>query len=268
MLVNINDYFCQGHVNKSNAYLTLKPISPLNNWVQEFWQLNVPDGRYFYRSIPDNCVDMIINLTLPEEAFFVTPFSSAKVFEMIGSVSYFGVRFRILGQQGIISTPLSEWNTIDNITNFNDILPESLLSLFRNGAYDEMSFHKRCEYFSKVLLAVLRPCEVDRRLIRYILYCHQSLASNIDLSNKQCSEFGLSARHLRRLTSQYLGLSPREFAKVFRFQKTVHAMNTEDRPSAWVDCYYDQPHFNRDFKKISGVTPNDFRSMSVLYNTD
>lgn len=268
MLVNINDYSFQGRVNDSDSYFTSKPISPLSNWVQEFWQLNVPNGKYFYRSVPDNCVDIIINLTFPEEAFIVTPFSSAKVFEMTGPVSYFGIRFRILGHHAIIQAPLAEWSNDDNVISLSDILPKHLLSALNNSAYQVMPFQKRCEFFSQVLLAVLRSSEVDHRLIRYILYCDRSFASNIDLSNKQCSKFGVSARHLRRLTSQYLGLSPREFAKVYRFQKTLRAMRMENCVNVWAHYYYDQPHFNRDFKNMSGVTPSEFRSMSVLYNTD
>jgi len=268
MLMNINDYSCQGQVNNSNAYFTFKPSSPINNWVQQFWQLNVPDGRYFYRSVPDNCVDLIINLNHPEDTIIVTPFSTAKVFEMAGPISYFGIRFRLLGHQGLITTPLGEWNSIDNVTNISDILPKHLLSALVDGAYQTMPFQKRCQYFIQLLLDVLRPSEVDSRLIRYILYCNQNIASTINLSNKQCAEFGVSARHLRRLTLQYLGLSPREFAKVFRFQHTLRTMNTVDYASAWSHCYYDQPHFNRDFKRLSGITPQEFRSLSVLYNTD
>jgi len=266
MQININDYSFQGKVDNAKSYLTFKPVSPLSNWVQEFWQLNVPEGKYFYRSVPDNCVDIIINLTFSEEPFIVTPFSSAKVFEMTGPVSYFGIRFRILGHQAITQIPLGEWSHDGNVISISDILPKHLLSALNDGTYQVMSFQKCCEFSSKILLDNLRYCEVDRRLMRYILYCDQRITSNIDLSNKQCSEFGVSARHLRRLTSQYLGLSPKEFAKVFRFQKALLAMNTDGCPNVWADYYYDQPHFNRDFKNMSGVTPNEFRTMSVLYN--
>jgi len=268
MLININDYSLQGHVSRSNAYLTLKPAFPLSHWVQEFWQLNVPMGRYFYRSVPDNCVDIIYNITSPEEAFIVTPFSSAKVFEMTGPVSYFGMRFRVLGHQGIIKAPLGEWPNKDNVTDLNDVFPSHLTNVLNDCAYQNMPFQKRCNFLSELLLSVLRPSEVDKRLIQYMLYCDQHHDSNMDLSDKQCSEFGLSARHLRRLTSQYLGLTPRGFAKVFRFQKILKAMNTKGCANAWANHYYDQAHFNRDFKKLSGITPSEFQVMSALYNTD
>ena len=266
MTLNIDIHSCQGRVEQPKAYSTLKPLSPLNHWVKEFWQLNVPDGLYFYRSVPDNCVDMIVNLKCPEETFFVTPFSTAKVFEMTGPISYFGIRFTILGHQVIIDAPLGGWNDVDSVIGIDDILPKHTLNALYGGCYKPMSFQSRCEYLSKTLLGVLDPYEIDSRLMRYILHCNHN--TTIDLSERQCSEFGVSARQLRRLTSQYLGLTPRGFAKTLRFQNTLQAINTGSYDKLWHNYYYDQAHFNRDFKKMSGVTPSEFKTMSVLYNTN
>ena len=266
MTLNIDIHSCQGRVEQAKAYSTLKPLSLLNHWVKEFWQLNVPDGRYFYRSVPDNCVDMIINLTFPEEAFIVTPFSTAKVFEMTGPISYFGIRFHILGHQGLIAAPLGEWNDVDSVIDIDDILPKGTLNALYGGTCKAMTFQHRCEYFSKILLSVLHPYKIDSRLMRYVLYCNHN--TTIDLSDRQCSEFGVSARQLRRLTSQYLGLTPKGFAKVLRFQNALQAINTGSLYNIRINSYYDQPHFNRDFKNMSGVTPSEFKTMSVLYNTN
>jgi len=266
MTFNIDIHSCQGRVEQPKAYSTLKPSSPLNHWVKEFWQLNVPDGRYFYRSVPDNCVDMIVNLTFPKDTFIVTPFSSAKVFEMTGPISYFGIRFHILGHQGLITTPLGGWNDVNSVIDIDDILPRHTLDALYGDIYKSMSFLNRCESFSKKLLGVLQPYEIDSRLMRYILYCNNS--STIDLSDRQCSEFGVSARQLRRLTSQHLGLTPKAFAKTLRFQNALQVIYTGNSDKLWLNSYYDQPHFHRDFKNMSGVTPKEFKTMSVLYNTN
>lgn len=264
--IDINSY--QGRVVQPKAYLTLRPTAPLNYWVKEFWQLNIPKGSYSYLSVPDNCVDIIVNLTAPEGAIVVTPFSSAKVFEMSGPVSYFGIRFNILGHQGIISTPIGEWNNADNVIELSHLIAKPALKALYHGIYKTMPFHRRCECVSKNLLTLLRPSKVDSRLMCYILYCNQNAHSHIDLSDKQCANFGISARQLRRLTAYHLGLTPKKFSKTLRFQQTLQAIITEAPCKLWTDPYYDQPHFNREFKSMAGATPGEFKTMSVLYNTN
>jgi AraC-like DNA-binding protein len=257
---------CQGHVSGSNYYGTFQPKAPLSDWIQEFWQLNVPQGQYSYRSIPDNCVDIIINLTCPEDAVIVTPFSTTKIFEMQGPVSYFGIRFKPLGHQGLISAPMGLWNNDDNTIDAKDLLAEQLLNALYIGSDKPMSFKRRCEHYSKLLMGTLQHYSIDPRLARYINYSHKNIGLDSNLSDEQCSEFGISARQLRRLTLKHLGLSPKGFTKVLRFQTSLKMMNTSS--SAWAYCYYDQPHFIKDFKSMSGLTPNEFQRLSVLYNTD
>ena len=266
MLLDIDYHPSQGQVRYKNAYLTLLPPSSLNHWVQCFWQLNVPYGKFCYRSVPDNSVDLIFNLNDPEDSFIVTPFSSSVVFELSGPVSYFGIRFRILGHKSLISIPLGEWNTIDDDTRAADTIPEHILHAIYECMEKPLQFNARCKCLSSILLSAVHMPEIDKRLVNYIRYCHKNTGANIILSDKQCSEFGVSARQLRRLSKLHLGLSPREFARVMRFQHMLNLINTTSHKPAWADHFYDQPHFIREFKRISGLTPTEFKHMSVLYN--
>ena len=256
------DYSYQGQVAGGNAYLCFSPPPPLGRWVQCFWQLNVPEGPYAYRSLPDNNLDLIFTLSKIEEHFFVTPFATPTIFEMDGPVSYFGIRFRVLAQQWLTALPVSEWNGAD----LADILGAPLLDSLCDAIDAKSSFESRCDRVGKALLARLNYRGIDNRFENFIRYAHQSSSSNIDLSDKQCAEFGLSSRHLRRLCQLYLGLTPRNFYRVMRFQKTLHLIHTSNSPLAWADHYYDQPHFNREFKRLSGLTPGEFMKLSALYN--
>ena len=103
MALDIDFNPIQGRVFKNDAYQSLFPSSPLSFWVQSFWQLNVPHGSFSYRSIPDNSVDWIINTNCFEDSFLVPPFLSPVVFKLTGPVSYFGIRFRLMGHQGLTS---------------------------------------------------------------------------------------------------------------------------------------------------------------------
>ncbi len=265
-MLDINYHPCQGRVAYEDAYMEFFPSSPLNRWIQSFWQLNVPVGKFSYRSMPDNSVDWIINLNSHDDNFIVTPFLSSVVFELTGPVSYFGVRFRLLGHKGLISTPLGEWGVVDNVVKAGDVLPRYLLHAACEDLSKNRSFYERCNSLSVLMLSMVKQPGVDPRLVNYMRYCHKYTASNLCLSDKQCSQFGVSARQLRRLTQLHLGLLPRDFARVLRFQYTLKAINSGSYRTAWTDHYYDQPHYIREFKRLSGLTPTEFRNMSVLYN--
>lgn len=265
MPINIDYNPIQGRVEKNSAYLSCVPLPPLSHWIQSFWQLNVPSGKYCYRSMPDNCVDLIININNPEDIFIITPFSSSMVFDLVGPVSYFGIRFRILGHEGLISTPIGEWCR-DELLQVSNLLSGHVLHAIYHCIDKPIEFNKRCNEISKILLGAMRHPDIDSRLVRYIRFCHTNLSSQINISDKQCTEFGLSARQLRRLSKLYLGISPRGLARVFRFQYMLKIMNTTNSKAAWADHYYDQPHFIHEFKSLSGLTPSQFKSLSVLYN--
>lgn len=268
MLLDIDYSPCQGNVAYKDAYKHFLPPSPLNHWVQSFWQLNVPLGNFSYHSVPDNSVDWIINLNCPEENFIVSPFLSSIAFELTGPAAYFGIRFCLLGHQALMTTPLGEWGTLDNsnIIAAKDLLPDSVLNATFESLKQPTGFDSCCHNVSTILLSAVKTPNIDSRLAYFIRYCHKHTASSIRLSDKQCSEFGLSARQLRRLSHLYLGLTPKDFARVIRFQHTLKSMIFGGCKTAWQDHYYDQPHYIREFKRLSGFTPIEFKNLSVLYN--
>jgi AraC-like DNA-binding protein len=72
---------------------------------------------------------------------------------------------------------------------------------------------------------------------------------------------GLSERRLTELFSTHVGMTPKAFGRVRRFQRALaHLLR---RPSvAWTDLaivcgYYDQSHMIRDFRAFAGLTPED-----------
>ena len=123
MLLDIDYNPLQGHVAYDDAYRIHAPSPPLNRWIQCYWQLDVPIGTFSYHSVPDNSVDWIINLDAPEDNFLVPPFLSPVTFELTGPAAYFGIRFRLLGQQGLIPTPVGEWGVTGDAVNAAEVLP-------------------------------------------------------------------------------------------------------------------------------------------------
>ncbi len=72
---------------------------------------------------------------------------------------------------------------------------------------------------------------------------------------------GYSHRQFTRLFSQAVGLGPKLYCRVRRFQK---ALPLVQGPLALAAVameagYSDQPHFNRDFREFAGLTPEQYR---------
>ncbi|MDM0105651.1 AraC family transcriptional regulator [Variovorax sp. J22R24] len=79
---------------------------------------------------------------------------------------------------------------------------------------------------------------------------------------------GYSHRRFIALFKDAAGLPPKRLERVLRFQR-VMAAAPGSGALPWVDLalqsgYSDQPHFNRDFLEITGMTPQAYRRASPL----
>jgi AraC-like DNA-binding protein len=72
-------------------------------------------------------------------------------------------------------------------------------------------------------------------------------------------ELRCSHRHLTTRFREQLGLPPKAFAQILRFDRAVRRLRREGGGSLTQvahECgYYDQAHFNRDFRRFAGSTP-------------
>ncbi len=252
----------QGPVSQPGLYRTCTPGAPLNRWIQSFWQLAVPRGCYRYRSIPDNCVDWIVALEDSPRNFIIPPFPSARVFPLTGPVTYFGVRFRVLAHTGLFPAPAGR---LDGDPAAEDIAAGPHLSRIYDDLLGNETFPQRCRALARALPEALDDPATDRRVVRFVRDAHGRCGQTpARLSDSHCARFGLSARQLRRLCQLHLGIGPKQFTRVLRFQSSLAAAGS--RPEAPPAGFCDQAHFIRDFKSLSGVTPGAFANMSVLSN--
>ena len=77
-------------------------------------------------------------------------------------------------------------------------------------------------------------------------------------------------KKLERLFIKNIGVSIKKYSKIIRFydiHMVLEEEGLENLTQKVLDKgYFDQAHFNRDFKKITGLTPSS-KLMSILYNT-
>ncbi len=78
-------------------------------------------------------------------------------------------------------------------------------------------------------------------------------------------ESGLSHRRFVERFREVVGLPPKLYSRVHRFRKALALLSRQPPLSladvAFLSGYSDQPHFNRDFRELSGVTPEVYRAV-------
>src|ERR1700679_3888261 len=72
----------------------------------------------------------------------------------------------------------------------------------------------------------------------------------------------VSQKKLIRLFAEEVGMTPKTYLRVARFQRVLGGLHTASRAD-WMEAverggYYDQPHFIREFKEFSGFTPSEY----------
>ena len=91
----------------------------------------------------------------------------------------------------------------------------------------------------------------------------QILESPTQLCMEQLSDkIGYSQKHFIKLFRDHIGITPKSYLRIIRFQKVIAEIETSTHIN-WntisYDCgYYDQAHFINDFKNFSGFSPNEY----------
>ena len=87
-------------------------------------------------------------------------------------------------------------------------------------------------------------------------------------------ETGFTGRHVLALFRRWIGVTPKQYARLARFQYLLQALvrnapvdnNLEGRPlprPAWAAlaadlCFSDQSHLSHEFTAFAGMTPGDY----------
>lgn len=112
---------------------------------------------------------------------------------------------------------------------------------------------------NQMLLAALTPVDAEEQLIEA---AHLALTDpDTDSVGALCDRLDMDMKQISRFSNRVFGFLPKLLLRRQRFVRTLgQAMVNPDQ--SWSDCvdlnYYDQAHFNRDFKRFMGLTPRQY----------
>jgi len=258
--------------------MTLKfhsPPPPLSNLVASFtYYKGYQPGHSIDRFLPDGNVELVIDLTgFPKSVYdnetlaVRQSFSKAWIAglrrEFISihagqDAEMFVVTFRKGAARAIVGMPLAELT--EQVIEGDMVFGRPIL-LLREALLEAESPEAKMAAAERHLLAMAGGELQPNPFVQYAV--DQILLRPGQLSLEALSQkVGYSQKHLIQLFKEQVGLPPKAFLRIIRFQRAI--MEIEQRGAIeWshlaLDCgYYDQAHFIRDFKRFSGFTPEAY----------
>jgi len=204
-------------------------------------------------------VDIVI---INDEIFLVGLMEFASVKTIKVGDFYLGIRFKPAVMGSVLTCDISEFN--DALVPLDKISP-LLYNALKNLDITSLPF----EQLDKIFEIFFSTIVLDERIM-IATQMINAQGGKIDIDTL-CSTQKLSQKQLERLFVKQVGTTPKKFARYIRFIQTHKHLSNVGLDDLCMKVlekgYYDQAHFNREYKALTGLTPTS-EAMSIFYNTD
>jgi AraC-like DNA-binding protein len=251
-------------------YQQIYPIKPLRKYIRYFWTLE-DDSLEFsdktFKIMSDGLPGLIFqenqksflnkdNQELPQLFLYgqttrYTELKAVKNFRNIGVYfqpnalrSIFGIDAVELTNQHIDINELFKTNVTDQLLNTTNA-------------------EQRIKLVSSFLIEQAEQRETENGIVNFAI---AQLQKGVSLPTIQ-TDLNISERSLQRYFKQYIGVSPKLYARINRFQSALENIR-QTRSNKLTDIayqsdYFDQSHFIRDFKEFAGTSPKHFKLKAI-----
>ena len=247
-------------------YQEYNPDIRLTPWVKNYWSASgFTSNEVTPKVFPDGCTYIILKSGSTLGAYLFGMRTSFVEVDYPKSTQLFGVCFKPAGITAFTRVPLEELTDRRvEIARIETLFDKS----FCETLSEKQSIAEIIAHTNSCLLkqfSCLYPA--DRQIIRAVDLIRLS-KGQLSLA-KVASEVCLCQRHFERKFKSAIGVSPKTFAKIFRFNNALQCMKKypdKDLLTIALACgYYDHTHLSKDFKSLSGDTPSDFRQKKSIF---
>jgi AraC-like DNA-binding protein len=264
---------------------TYTPGPPLGEYIDRFWFCSDTPAHPRERILPSGSIELVINLS-DDEIRICDPahpdcprrYSGAAVsgpcrgyflIDPIPHASIMGVHFRPGRAVPVLGLPASE--VADAHVDLETLWGRAAAEL-RERLCTAATPAKRFAVLEEVLLRRLRHPPWRHGAIPVVLDAFEQADAAVKVRDL-AGRVGLSQRRFIQLFTAEVGLTPKLYGRVRRFQRARELVRTATEPD-WAAVaaacgFFDQSHLIRDFGEFSGLSPAAYlnqRSNHVLLN--
>jgi len=258
------------------TYDARRPAPPLNTFIDWLYYSDGPMPYANERILPFPQIDLKINLgpaievfgagtdgpTRYADSWCVGLWDRHHIVNWPAVTQFIGVSFKPGGAHAFFRMPLSE---LHNQVVPLDAIWGSIATEIRDRIASAPSREGRFDLLETLLCARLRDAAGNPgNGIGLVQAGLEEIANHQGvLSIRALSEqLNVSHKHLIALFNRAVGTAPKEVARLHRFRHVLASIEPRG-PVDWTEIahrshFFDQPHFNNDFKLFTGLSPSRY----------
>ena len=246
-----------------NRYFEVRPSPRLESYVDSFWFLE-HDGADAapQRIVPDGHCELVLNWARPFEALQDGQWRRQPMSFLAGQIDrplllrsqspskMLGIGFQPHGAAKLLGIPMHELSR--RFTPLDDLSTQLAIDLHLALQMPDPIAAVEAVILRRAIAAPRGDEVIEEAVLRITLS-----KGAVDLA-RLARDLGLSTRQLERRFQTSVGLPPKLFCRVERFNNVFRAIGRGgvNWVETAVDCgYYDQAHLIRDCRSLSGTTP-------------
>jgi AraC-like DNA-binding protein len=239
-----------------------QPSKELEKYIEVYWTAyNPTDEAVEMPIVPDGSMHII---WLNGYIFLSGFMEEASVISIAPKDKFFGIQFKPYALALLLECCVSEFNNKDvPLESLNKVLEEDIRVIIEKKKHSQYN-----DAFNHYFKRLFSDKSVDELLLNTLELLHASHGNTLVSDCAKALE--VHPKKLERLFIKNIGVSVKKYSKIIRFYD-IHTVLEEEglenlTQKVLDKGYFDQAHFNRDFKKLTGLTPSS-KLMSILYNT-
>ena len=260
------------------VYVAVDPDPSVARFIDRYWFVRAAEAARFALSVDvyvDAQADLVLNFGPPyrrrhgDGTHIEVAFSSIDaqrtspvVIEQEGNVQVCGARFHPGGLAAFTRTDMAGLTNriVPTGAVFGEaieVLEGELSAGWTSAAVEELA--ARLDAFFVGALVERRPYTTFLRLVEAIDRAGPLISSVDDLADRA----ELSQRTIERLFGAHMGITPKLYLRIARFQRALTAMMDDPECDlatvALGEGYYDQSHLVREFHAFAGGVPQRYK---------
>jgi len=251
------------------------PPPPLDRLIEVIWVMETgPSPHTKERLLPDGSVEFVFDLN--EGAFPIFsrenldrrevfrgnvlcgPHSQPFAIDTSVGTSIAGIHFKPGGARPFVKLPFGELH--NSHVGLESLWGQAATNRIREQLLEAQTPESKARVLERTLLACA-PMPVRHPAVAFALSEFRATPETQKIS-EVTEKIGLSPRRFITLFRDEIGLTPKLFCRVRRFQKVLRQISA-GQPVNWSDLalkcgYFDQAHFIHDFRDFSGINPSTY----------